>query len=213
MLYEYKQEYHGHIRKEISDLLPGRVSRILEIGCGAGETLSFLKSNGYCDWICGVELVPEAAEIARTKLDCVYQGNVETMELPIAPASLDAILCLDVLEHLVSPEKTVARLHTLLAPQGVLIASIPNVRHHSALLPLLACGAWNYTDSGILDRTHLRFFVRNTAIALVECSGLKVDRVESTYGDYKDRLVSKLSLGLLQPFCELQYLVRAKRVE
>jgi 2-polyprenyl-3-methyl-5-hydroxy-6-metoxy-1,4-benzoquinol methylase len=208
-----QRAYFSQIRREILPLLPEGCDCVLEVGCGTGETLRLLKLRGLCRRAVGIELCHNAAEIARTHLDFVYEGDVEQLELSISQGSFSAILCLDVLEHLVNPEKVIQSLHSLLAPGGVIIASIPNVRHHSALLPLLLRGEWNYTDWGILDRTHLRFFVRNTALRLMESSGLKVESVHSTYGGEGDRLWDRLSFGLFRPFLELQYLIRARRVD
>jgi 2-polyprenyl-3-methyl-5-hydroxy-6-metoxy-1,4-benzoquinol methylase len=212
-LYKDKDKtYFGKVRKEILPLLPDSYNKILDVGCGSGATLAYLKTNGYCKWTCGVELFPEAVEVAQRNLDCVYEGNIELIKLPLEESSFDVILCLDVLEHLVNPELVVSYLHTLLAPGGIMIASIPNVRHYSVVFPLVFMGQWNYQDSGILDKTHLKFFVKKTAIALMESSGLVMEKVISLSG-YKDRLAIILSLFLLKPFFVLQYLVKVKKMD
>jgi SAM-dependent methyltransferase len=203
--------YYSNVRQEIIGFVPENCDRVLEVGCGAGETLRFLKSQGLCRWTCGVEAFPEAAKMARSHLDSVYEGDIEQLELPIPERSLSAILCLDVLEHLKDPEAVIRSLHKLLARDGVIIASIPNVRHRSALSPLLFRGEWNYKDWGILDRTHLRFFTRESAIRLMTSSGLVADKISSTYGGESDRFWDRISLGLFRPFLELQYLIRAHR--
>jgi 2-polyprenyl-3-methyl-5-hydroxy-6-metoxy-1,4-benzoquinol methylase len=169
--------YYGNYRSDILPLMPKHVARVLEVGCGTGNTLAYLKANGYCDWIGGVELFPDAIEEARCKLDELYEGNIEHIKLQVDEGSIDVILCLDVLEHLVNPEKVVAYLHTLLAPGGIIVASIPNVRHYSVVFPLLFGGKWEYKNSGILDNTHLRFFVRKTATNLMQSSGLTIDKI------------------------------------
>lgn len=200
--------YYGNYRSDILPLLPKHVGKVLEIGCGTGNTLAYMKANGYCDWTCGVDLFPSAVEEAATKLDRVYQGNVEQTDLPIEPGSIDLILCLDVLEHLVNPQKVVAYLHTLLAPGGVIIASIPNVRHRSVVLPLVFGNKWEYRDSGVLDNTHLRFFVKSTAIELMKSSGLKLEMVAPStfYGDRIDKMVS--NIPLVGSFFVINYLVK-----
>ena len=103
-LYKLKDnEYFNNIRTEILPLFPQKIDRLLEVGCGSGNTLKYIKDNYQCDWACGVELVHEVAEIARSKVDLVIEGDIEKLDLPIEPASLDVILCLDVLEHLFDP--------------------------------------------------------------------------------------------------------------
>jgi 2-polyprenyl-3-methyl-5-hydroxy-6-metoxy-1,4-benzoquinol methylase len=203
--------FHHSRRDQILPLLPAKCARILEIGCGAGTTLAHLKDTGVCDWVGGVELFPSAAAEAAGVLDFVRQGNIETLELDIEPKSLDVVLCLDVLEHLVDPWATVRKLTLLLKPGGMLIASLPNVRHIRVILPLLIRGEWNYGAFGLLDRTHLRFFTRSTATALLETGGLRVDRVLPIGLEWTPmkRLVRATTFGKLDDLLTFQYLLRA----
>lgn len=214
-IYQAKEEqYFKQVRSEIIHLLPPHLHRILEIGCGEGFTLAHLRTAGHCRWTVGVELVPQAAHEASRRVDEVYVGNIEQMSLPIAPSSMDAILCLDVLEHLIDPWSVIGKLHALLKPGGVIVASIPNVRHFRVIVPLVLGGRWDYMPSGLLDKTHLRFFTRKSAIALMECSGLRVDAIEATgLTGRRSRLVNALTLSLARPWLEFQFLIRARRCE
>lgn len=208
------EDYFSHARREIFPLLPRHAPRALEVGCGAGHTLSLLKQQGLCDWVSGVEISPAAAEQAAQRLDKVVQGNIEAMELPADPGSIDLLLCLDVLEHLIDPWEMLKRLSTLLSKDGVLIASIPNVRHYRVLLPLVIHGRWDYMNSGILDRSHLRFFTRATAIELIQSSGLSVEQVMATNphaSHWKYRLLKRITLSRVEPYFEFQYLIRSSR--
>jgi 2-polyprenyl-3-methyl-5-hydroxy-6-metoxy-1,4-benzoquinol methylase len=208
------KHYYEYIRSEILPLLPNTVSRTLEVGCGAGNTLTWLQGVRQCTWLGGVELSHDAAEQARRKLDIVYEGNIERIELPLEPNSLDLILCLDVLEHLIDPWAVVHRLQPLLKSGGALIASLPNVRYRKVLLPLLLHEKWDYVDEGVLDRTHLRFFVRSTAIQLIESSGLKVDRIETTGlgKSRKSKIFNAMLPSPIKSLFERQYLVRGIKV-
>lgn len=209
-----KNEYYATVRSNVFALLPEKVNRVLEIGCGTGNTLKWLKDNRGSEWVGGVELNHEAAAEARHKLDALYEGNIEQLDLAIQPSSLDLILCLDVLEHLVDPWKLAARLQKLLKPGGALIISVPNIRNRLVLFPLLFKGKWDYAEAGILDRTHLRFFVRETAIQLVESAGLQVDMVGATGLERKTKK-SRIFLSLLpesiRSFLVLQYLIRGTK--
>jgi 2-polyprenyl-3-methyl-5-hydroxy-6-metoxy-1,4-benzoquinol methylase len=208
-IYEDKSEsYYSGVRLDILPLLPKHSKKILEIGCGTGNTLAYLKDKGYCDWTCGVDIFDDAIESAKEKLDCIYQCNIEEMKIPLNSESIDIILCLDVLEHLINPQKVVAYLHTLLAPGGIIIASIPNVRHYSVVIPLIFQNKWEYTDSGLLDSTHLRFFVKSTAITLMNSSGLHVQEVLSTKGK-KAKLLNAITMGIFDSFYSVQYLIKA----
>lgn len=203
--------YFQAVRGEIAPLLPAGRGAVLELGCGTGATLAWLKTEHGFTQTVGVELFADAAAEAATRVDRVIQGDIERME-PDLP-QFDLILCMDVLEHLVDPWAVMDRLAGLLKPGGRLIASIPNVRNWRALLPLLLAGRWEYQRAGILDRTHLRFFTRRSAIALVAGSGLRVHAVRRLplAGPGKARLANLATLGLLRDFLTLQFLVCADK--
>jgi 2-polyprenyl-3-methyl-5-hydroxy-6-metoxy-1,4-benzoquinol methylase len=212
--YEGKeQQYFRNVRSEILPLLPPVMDRVLEIGCGGGYTLEYLQRAGRCSRTLGVELFPDAAHNARQRVDEVYEGNIEQLQLPISPESLDAVLCLDVLEHLIDPWRVVQKIHSLIKPGGILVASIPNVRHYTVVLPLLLKGRWDYTPSGLLDRTHLRFFTKASAIALLESSGLRVDAIDAVWRTSRAvRVLDAVTFSLGRPWLEYQFLLRARKV-
>lgn len=208
--------YYSSVRAEIFPLLPDHSEKLLDLGCGAGETAAAIKARGQADWIGGIEIMPDAVEKAKERLNLVVSGNIEAMDIGIEPESIDTILALDVLEHLVDPWLVVRKLDRMLKPGGVIIASIPNVRHLSALLPLLMMGDWRYQDSGILDSTHLRFFTRKTAIQLMISSGLKLEDVRTTgagsrLGSFTS-LFNILTLRKFQGFFDFQYLIKVKKI-
>ncbi|CAN4272596.1 UbiG 2-polyprenyl-3-methyl-5-hydroxy-6-metoxy-1,4-benzoquinol methylase [Methylophilaceae bacterium] len=211
-LYFTKEDsYFESIRKEIEPLLPLRIERVLEIGCGSGATLQWLKREKGCSWIAGVELSDAAAKKAKADLDYFLAGNIEKIELSIENESLDVVLCLDVLEHLVDPWLVVKRLTQFLKPNGVLIVSLPNIMHRSAMMPLLLNDRWDYTPSGILDKTHLRFFTKNTAIELLEQAELNVDLVLPVLQISKRSktwFFDMLTFHVFRRFFTTQYLVR-----
>jgi 2-polyprenyl-3-methyl-5-hydroxy-6-metoxy-1,4-benzoquinol methylase len=210
---EKDQQYFANARSDILALLPGHCERVLELGCGSGATLKWLKAQGHCQYTMGVELFPQAAELAAQGVDCVQQGDIEQMALTCPENYFDLILCLDVLEHLLDPWQVLARLTRHLKPGGRLIASIPNVRNWHALGPLLFAGQWRYAESGILDRTHLRFFTRDSALQLVSGSGLQVQAMRRLplAQPGKSRLANQLTLGLFKEFLTLQYLIAADK--
>jgi 2-polyprenyl-3-methyl-5-hydroxy-6-metoxy-1,4-benzoquinol methylase len=127
--------------------------------------------------------------------------------------NMDLFLCLDVLEHVKDPWALVDALHPRLRPGGSIIASIPNIRHYTVSMGLLFAGKWELADSGLLDRTHLRFFVRKTALGLMTSSGLQVDAIGATYRRRLDKAAATLTAGLLTDICALQYIIRARRTK
>jgi 2-polyprenyl-3-methyl-5-hydroxy-6-metoxy-1,4-benzoquinol methylase len=205
--------YYSHIRDEIERLLPHNVERILEVGCGRGETLAWIKRCKGAQFACGIELVSDYAAEAAQKIDWVATGNFETLALPPEMIDFDVILCLDVLEHFVDPWESIRRLDLLLRPGGVLIASIPNVRYFRVVLALLFQGRWDYEDSGILDRTHLRFFTRSTALELIQSSGLRLTEIRSTGLEKgrKTRYLNMMTFSLIRPLFEYQYLIKVQK--
>lgn len=208
---EKGSEYYSSLREDIKHLLPEKIERCLDVGCGTGETLLWLKNEKRCNWIAGIELNQEAACKAKSILDFFVQGNIETMELPFEHGSIDIILCLDVLEHLIDPWVVVKRLKQLLKPGGSLIASIPNVCNFSVLFPLLLRNRWDYTPSGMLDRTHLRFFTKETTIELLEQAGLMVDSVFPLIQDRRGSKIwyfNMLTFYAFTRFLTSHYLVR-----
>ncbi len=164
--------YHEHARPEVQRLIPPSARTVLDVGCGAGALGAALKRQGVLQVI-GVEGDPDAAEAAGKVLDRVHLGDIEALDLPYDLGTFDCIVLADILEHLRDPWGVVKRLAPLLATEGRLVASLPNVRHWSVLRGLLD-GEWTYLPAGILDRGHLRFFTLKSGRALFEAAGLQV---------------------------------------
>jgi 2-polyprenyl-3-methyl-5-hydroxy-6-metoxy-1,4-benzoquinol methylase len=172
--------YYRHVRQEVLPHLPpgghSGTLRVLEVGCGAGSTLARIRELRADAWVAGVEVVRLESPL-YARLDHFECLDIETGLPAIEPGSIDVLLCLDVLEHLRDPQQILARLATLMRPQGLLIASLPNLQYIKVSLPLLF-GRFDYTDEGVLDRTHLRFFTRRSALRLFEAAGFTMQRVE-----------------------------------
>src|SRR6185503_4542900 len=151
-----ERAYYGLVRKELVDLIPMGTKRLLDVGCGEGDTALEAKRRFGLE-VVGIELHAPAAAIAATKLNRVIVGDVEQVEIDYPERHFDCILCADVLEHTKDPWEVLRRLRRYLSDGGVLIASISNLRHISPVMKILL-DRFEYQDSGILDRTHLRFF-------------------------------------------------------
>ena len=206
--------YYGHARTEIAALLPARVDRVLEVGCGRGATLAWLKHTGRCEHTTGIELFSHAAEAARAVVDRVETGDAgKLLDVVGREGGFDAVLCLDVLEHLHDPWAFVERIPPLLNPGGVLIVSVPNVRHWRVSADLLFRGRWRYTDAGVLDRTHLRFFTREGARELVAEPRLKLVACEASRPPRASvgGLANLATLGLLKDLFAVQFLLAAHK--
>ena len=207
-MYEQKdQNYFTAARYEVLDLAPEFSKSVLEIGCGTGETLSLLKSKGRCLNTVGVELFQTAAEQARKVLDYTYNIDIQKDNVD---GNYELIVAMDVLEHLVDPWSVLKRLvKENLVNGGVLIASIPNVRHYSVVANLLK-GNFNYAPSGILDKTHLRFFTKKSMYALYQSAGLEVvECIPTRFSKFsRSNILNVMTLGLFSDFFAIQYVVK-----
>lgn len=208
--------YYGTARTEILAWLPARVRRMLDVGCGVGATTAAVKQARRVEWAGGIEFIEDVAARARPVFDSVWSGDAADapIEDTIAPSSLDLVLCLDVLEHMADPWATVRRLSLLLEPGGRLIVSVPNIRHWKFVWRLATYGDFVYRDAGLLDRTHLRFFVRSTAIELATCGGLQcVAALPTQPWPLKDPrgLLSRLSGSRSDEWTAKQWLIVAER--
>ncbi len=160
----FDASYSSVIRNEIIELMDtpkDNFINVLDIGCACGGTLLKIKHQYKNVELYGIELNENAAEIA-SQFATVISENIETSELRYPEVFFDYIIFADVLEHLNDPWKILQKLSKYLKLDGKILASIPNVMHYTVLKDLIN-GKWNYEDSGILDKTHLRFFTMSTA--------------------------------------------------
>ena len=209
-----RSEYHDNVRADVIPHVPKCAGTLVDIGGGIGATAAELKRLGVAERVGVVDLVEP--EKALPEVDFAHAGNLDDEQFVESVVGADgpfaAILCLDILEHLVDPWQLVRRLHAGLAPDGVIVASIPNVRNFRALFPLLFLNRWTLTDDGILDRTHLRFFVRRTAIELMTGTGLVLEKVVASPTDHRlIRLFRRLTFGLFNTFTDRSYIVIVRR--
>jgi SAM-dependent methyltransferase len=154
-----KNSSHSKIARFLNDDIElGVPASILDIGCAKGELRDLITSNSVR--YLGVEPFLADFQFALDKGLHVVNSTVEDFVAEINE-KFDYIVLADVLEHLQDPTSILRYCHELLKPNGKVLISVPNVAHFSTRLTLLF-GIWNYTDRGILDRTHLRFFTKKS---------------------------------------------------
>jgi len=146
---------------------------VLDIGCGSGSLGGWIKEKNNKAVVYGVDVSPEAAKAARKKLDHFFLCDLNKKPLPSMDKKFDLIIMGDVLEHLVRPDVLLIDAAKGLKTGGHLIVSVPNIAHYGIRWRLLL-GRFNYQDTGILDRTHLRFFTYKTITALFSDLGFTV---------------------------------------
>jgi 2-polyprenyl-3-methyl-5-hydroxy-6-metoxy-1,4-benzoquinol methylase len=167
--------YYDQERPEVRSAVPTSARRVIDVGCANGRLGARLKAERPGIEVRGIEVVAEAAQRARSVLDDAIHATAE-QELPEHWPAPDCVIFADVLEHLVDPWAVVRTWRKRLADRGTLVVTIPNVLHRSVVLGVLR-GRWDYASEGILDRTHLRFFTRETAVAMLESGGFRVRSV------------------------------------
>lgn len=205
------------LRKDVLKLVPRNSRRVLDVGCSVGALGEQIKRVTQAS-VVGIELDPDMASLARSRLDLVIEGDVEKMSVNrLWPAEFfDCIIFADILEHLREPWTTLQRFVQLLHPSGVVIISMPNIGHYSTIVNLLFYRYWPYRTRGIFDRTHLRFFTLRNIFELCSYANLEIAEVHRNYR-LSDRysLLNKptrlYSLPVLRDFMAYQYLVVAHK--
>jgi 2-polyprenyl-3-methyl-5-hydroxy-6-metoxy-1,4-benzoquinol methylase len=207
-LYENKPAYYFSFpREDLVEAVRGNDLRVLEVGCGAGATGRRLLQTGKARWVTGIELMEVQAEMARQVLNEVLVGDISQLALPWPPASFDCIIAGDVLEHLADPWNILKILQPLLAANGTLITTIPNVRYWPVVLDLVFRGEWLYRVEGVLDQTHLRFFTRRSAVRLLEDSGYRVASVQACFSRRRIKYLNTMTGGLAVEFLAERWMV------
>jgi len=171
---------------------------------GAGQELE----------IWGLELDPAAAAAAAGVLDRVLQGPAEDLVARLPGAHFDCVCCNDVLEHLAWPDRVLRDLRRVLKPDGGRRREHPQTCGPSATSgDLVVHGRWSYTDEGVLDRTHLRFYTRASMAELFAAGGYRLLRQEgiNPTGAWRFRVVDALTLGRWRDMRYLQFACVARR--
>lgn len=167
---------HDVSNPDLLALIPRDARRIVEIGCSSGALARDYKSiNPHCFYI-GCDIDAGYIEAAGR-----YCDSVEVVDIDVASGEFfqacsraDVWVFGDALEHLKDPWSVLARVHASMEDGGVVVACIPNAQHWSVLIRL-AVGEFRYEDSGLLDRTHLRWFTRKTIADLFLGSGFRIE--------------------------------------
>lgn len=157
---------------QLLDMVGPTPVRVLDIGCGQGEMGHMLRQRGH--HVVGVDYAaPQYA------LDEFIQADL-SRGLPLShDRRFDVIILADVLEHMPEPLDLLKAAKQLLAPNGRLLVSVPNVAHWS-VRSLLLMGKFEYTNKGIMDRGHLRFFTRESALQMFNEADLTVVEQRTT---------------------------------
>jgi SAM-dependent methyltransferase len=171
--------YKNEGNSKLLDLLSSSPGRILDCGCGAGDNARILSDRGWC--VTAVTIDPAERDATRQFCEAVYIADLEKGLPPDIGGAFDAVLASHVLEHLARPERLLREVRERLSSGGVLAVALPNIAHYRQRISRLR-GQFDYTDTGQLDRTHLRFYTYRTAIQLLEKNGYELVNAMATGG-------------------------------
>lgn len=178
-----KRDYFDCVRPEMVSFIPVPSRRILDVGCGTGGFGASVRRCMGCQ-VWGVEADADCIGKAEQNLDKIVHGCFGP-DLDLPRRHFDCIIFNDVLEHMLDAAAALRHAGTLLTDGGAIVASIPNIGHFPTVWRLAVRGEWEYTERGILDKTHLRFFTRSSIRKLFEGTGFKVERIEGLNAYFK----------------------------
>jgi SAM-dependent methyltransferase len=166
---------HESHNPDLFTLMPSDSSSVLEFGCSSGALArEYKKVNPLARYV-GVEISDEYAQLARRFCDHVFELDVDSVPDSFYDENslVDCWVFGDVLEHLKDPWRVLRQIRRVIG-KGCVVACIPNAQHWSVQARLCA-GSFQYEDAGLMDRTHLRWFTRQTIHELFNQSGFKLE--------------------------------------
>lgn len=205
-LSNHAPEYFGGDRRQMLKYIPPSVKRTLEFGCGFGGFSALLKKEfGAETW--AVEINTTAAQEAAKKLDRVINTDAADCLQDLPDGYFDCIVFLDILEHLIDPYSLLLGVKSKLTKEGLIVASLPNIRYYRNLVKLVVHGDWDYQDKGVLDKTHLRFFTYKSIMKMFSRLGFEVLAMEgiNATSSRNFRLLNTLLLGKITDARYMQY--------
>jgi 2-polyprenyl-3-methyl-5-hydroxy-6-metoxy-1,4-benzoquinol methylase len=192
--YPYLEEVNEGIVRQFRRLLPWR-GRVLDVGCGRAALGAAIRELGWEVW--GLEQSGEACKTAQSRVDRLLEADLHDNRLvreQLGDTRFDALVFSDVLEHVYDPRTVLETYLHYVRPGGKVFISVPNAVVWTNRFQLMI-GRVRYTDTGIMDRTHIRFFTFRTAQELARAAGCRIERVAST--PYLARAVLPLVKRLL----------------
>lgn len=205
--------YYNVERVEMIPFIPPDSRVFLELGCGAGAFGATLRRMIPGSHVTGVEIHKDSAQVALGRIDRVLVQPIEQAIDGISNASIDCVVCNDVLEHLVDPWEILRQLRRVLRPSGAVVSSIPNVRHFPVFKAYFIGADWKYEKMGVLDRTHMRFFTSKSIKRMYEECGYTVTRQEGIFKQslpWKAAVLNRLMNGALTDMQYERFATQAK---
>lgn len=166
---------HEQHNPDLLGFIPKNAATLIEVGCSSGALArEYKKINNNCQYI-GVECVAEYVKLAERYCDSVLELDIESAGEKFFRDNhaCECWIFGDALEHLRDPWSLLAKIRAVIPVNGSIVACIPNAQHWSVQAKL-SCGDFRYENSGLLDRTHLRWFTRKTIFEMFQNAGFKI---------------------------------------
>ncbi len=161
---------------DLLNFIPKNSQQLVEVGCNSGAlAAAYKKLNPDC-FYSGIEIDATSAQSARHYCDSVLELDIESVGIEFFNkfSQVDCWIFGDVLEHLKNPWLVLSHIRNIIPPNGSVVACIPNAQHWS-IQAKLALGDFRYQEEGgLLDKTHLRWFTRQTIFELFASAGFQV---------------------------------------
>ena len=206
-------------RNDIVELVPASAIKILDVGCSEGMLGEKLKKKNNAE-VTGIEIDKNMAEVAKQKLDRVIIDNIDEIDLKkhLRFNYFDCIIFADILEHLQNPWKIIGNVKPFLKDNGVVIISVPNIRHYTTIYNLLARGVWPYNDRGIHDKNHLRYFTFKTIKKIFQDAEYEIVGIKRNYRIIErphslNKFARIFSFFPFMNFVTFQYLITFKKIK
>ena len=175
--YEYRVNADSAGERDVR--IVGKDKRVLELGPGPGAITRLLARESNCR-VTALEIDAEAIKKLAPYCDQVYRADLNAADWPEIighTEGFDVVIATDVLEHLYEPLKVLTAMRGMLSERGCIVVSLPHVGH-SAIHACLLDEDFAYSEIGLLDRTHIRFFGIKNIQRLFEGAGLKIVHAE-----------------------------------
>jgi len=200
--YAGKQSYEKISRGRLDAIRrlmpPSRPLIVLDVGCGSGTLGEALKQDAGIS-IFGVDIAPQAVEVAKGRLDGAWVADIESRNPwppEVSARQYDLIVISEVLEHLFFPEHLLQAARPLLAPGGTIIITVPNILFWKNRLRLMV-GKFAYEDSGLMDRGHIHFFSWRSFVSLIRAERFRIEERAHVVPTHLLRLFANLLPGLV----------------
>lgn len=166
---------HDTVNHDLLSLIPPNARSIVEVGCMRGQMARAYLANHPTARYVGVDVDPDYAQVAEKFCTDAFAADIESLTQDrfdrLFPS--DCWIFGDCLEHLRDPWVLLRRIRAQIDRDGCLLACIPNAQHWSVQWRLLS-GQFRYEDSGLMDRTHLRWLTRTTMLEMFQATGWQV---------------------------------------